>query len=243
MAISSAPIRVLAVLILAVLVCCHAQAAFDLAAEFDASNNPSTLGPWRYGSTGSLGGGFSIYTTTGSDGPIAGWSGAGGSNVTKNFSNSVYFIGSQFWGPGEAAAHPGISGEYAVFRFTTPAAGVWDIDSSFHGVNGAATTDVHVLINNLSIFDGYVSPGGGDAFSTLVPLALLAGNTIDFAVGFGGNGWSSDATGVSAQITAVTAVPEINAFVVIAFGAACIGALGKARRMRYGTDNQILSRI
>lgn len=229
------------------LVSCSAQAAivFDMSAGFDASNNPSTLGPWRYGSTPTLGGGLTLYSTQGSNPPAAGWVGAGSSNVLKNFDTLNNFftpvsnVGAL---PQQILAHPGQFGEYAVLRFTAPSLDFYDIDVSFTGNDeDLTTTDVHVLVNNTSIFSNSVSsawtggatgtPGAGPSFSTPLPLLLSAGATIDFAVGFGGNDFGNDNTGIFAQVTQSQALPEMNAFVVIALGAVCIGTLRTARRL------------
>jgi hypothetical protein len=72
-----------------------------------------------------------------------------------------------------------------VIRFTAPDAGTFVLATSFTGIDfaGPTTTDVHVLLNGSSIFDGNVDgfgPGSGPSFTTT--LTLHAGDTVDFAV-------------------------------------------------------------
>jgi hypothetical protein len=63
--------------------------------------------------------------------------------------------------PGGLHEFPAPSGAYSVVRFTTPADGLYALSTTFEGsdVRGA-TTDVHVLLDNVSIFDGNVNGFG-----------------------------------------------------------------------------------
>ena len=69
------------------------------------------------------------------------------------------------------------------------------------GIDGSpTTTDAHVLHNGASLFDGFVNRlYAGPYFETT--LAVQAGDTIDFVVGVGGNGFISDSTALDAVIT------------------------------------------
>jgi hypothetical protein len=229
----------------AVLVCCPIQAAivYDASAGFDAANNPSTLGPWSYGSTSTLGGSFSLDTVTSTAGTTTYWHGNGIANtIGKNLSGSYNQFSSAHWQPLQVTGHPGQDGQFAVLRFTALFSDLYDIDVAFSGNDDrGTTTDVHVLVNNGLIFNGFVNsawtggftgtPGAGPSFSTAVPIPLSAGATIDFVVGRGvNNTFFNDTTGIVAQITA-TGVPEANAFLVIAVGAVFVGAVGKVRQM------------
>ena len=100
--------------------------------------------------------------------------------------------------------HPGPGNEFAVIRFTAPGNSVYHLAGSFFGHDLApTTTDVHILANGTSVFDGAVNgfgPGSGPAFNLSIPLG--AGGSIEFAVGFGANhDFHSDSTGLSVQIT------------------------------------------
>ena len=117
-------------------------------------------------------------------------------------------------------------------RFTAPTTGIYDLSVTFAGADfvGPTTTDVHVLDNGISIFDGSVDgygPGTGPTFST--GLVLNAGDTIDFAVGYGSNGSNRfDTTAISAQVSntpePTTIAMVMSALLVIA-GMRLVGRL------------------
>jgi hypothetical protein len=212
-----------------------ADIAYDLTTQFDVANNPSSLGPWRYGWSATLGGTFSQFSSQGAylSGSVPFWAGSGSSIAAKNTTASSQQDGTIHWLPGQTTAHPGQNGEYAIFRFTAPNAGLYEIDALFSGNDDfGTTTDVHVLLNSISLFSGAVNsawsgglPGAGPTFSS-APLSLLAGDTIDFAVGRGSNNtYINDTTGISGQ---VTAVPEAAAFSMMC----SVAALAIATRLR-----------
>jgi Ca2+-binding RTX toxin-like protein len=115
--------------------------------------------------------------------------------------------------PGELGAHPGNNGEYSLVRWTAPASGSISIAAAFSGLDfvGPTTTDVHVLHNGVSLLDGVVNgygSGSGPSFSGNVTVA--AGDTIDFAVGYGpDSNYYYDTTGIAAIITAPAAAPVV----------------------------------
>lgn len=121
------------------------------------------------------------------------------------------------WQPGQLGFHPGPSDENAVIRFTAPDTGPYTLASTFTGLDRKpTTTDVHVLVNSSSIFDGIVNAfGSGPTFSTL--LTLNAGDTVDFSVGFGAGGFANDTTGLAATLTAVL-VPSTLLLVLLGLG-------------------------
>src|SRR5262249_15593456 len=86
---------------------------------------------------------------------------------SSNAPQQTYF-GTLTLQPGQAAFHPGPDGEYSVYRFTAPAAGTYSVSAGFSGLDwggtdtsapnfGMTSTDVHVLDNGLSIFDGTIN--------------------------------------------------------------------------------------
>lgn len=100
--------------------------------------------------------------------------------------------------------HPGQAGEYSYVRWKAPAGGTYLVEASFTGIDfGGGTTDVHVLHNGISLFDGLVNGYGSTASLPVTPVTVLAGDTLDFAVGFGSNGnYYFDNTGLTATIRA-----------------------------------------
>jgi hypothetical protein len=100
--------------------------------------------------------------------------------------------------------HPAPPGQGdADLRWTAPKSTTYVIDVSFFSivVGGGATTDVHVLRNHVSLFDGDVNGMGSvQNYSTgSQGVALNAGDVIDLIVGPNGD-YTADSTGVDATI-------------------------------------------
>jgi hypothetical protein len=105
--------------------------------------------------------------------------------------------------------HPGPSGEYTVVRYTAPAAGTYSVVGQFVGLD-SATTNVFVVLNNTFIFTGTINGAGSTApFNFTMP--LIAGDVLDFAVGWGVNhNYTSDSTGLQGTITTVPTVLALS---------------------------------
>src|SRR5262249_17510884 len=120
---------------------------------------------------------------------------------THNGTADAITIGGITLQPGQLGFHPGPNGQYSVVRWTAPRAGALSLVASFSGLDiTPTTTDVHVLHNGAALFDGEITEfGAGPSFDTAVVVA--AGDTIDFAVGYGSNGtYFSDTTGLDVFI-------------------------------------------
>ncbi|MBM3890684.1 MAG: glycoside hydrolase family 2, partial [Verrucomicrobia bacterium] len=105
------------------------------------------------------------------------------------------------WAPGQLALHPGPSGEYSVVRWTCPASGEHEVNATFTGVAGRATTDVHVLHNGKPLHDGGINIGDhGNSSSFVRKLVLNAGDRLDFVVGFGNGHYGGDTTALAVTI-------------------------------------------
>jgi hypothetical protein len=92
------------------------------------------------------------------------------------------------------------------------------------------TTDVHILLNGVSPFDGAVNgfgPSSDQSFAT--SLSLQVGDHLDFAVGDGADGsFLNDSTGLEATIS--DAIPEPSTFAITCIVAACSGFFCWRRR-------------
>jgi len=137
------------------------------------------------------------------------------STALKNFTanpvaNNVFTI----YQPGQLGLQPGSSNLESIVRWTAPSSGTFSINTTFSGLDTTFgdSADVHILHNGVSIFNSVVSPNPA-SFSG--PQSILAGDTIDFVVGNGGNGINGDSTGLSATI-----VPEPTTLGLVAMSLA-----------------------
>lgn len=207
-----------------------AQPAYSVAADFSLAGNPN--GVWSYGTTGTtLTGPLTLFTNTetafSGNTNVRGWVGteSAGINypvVAKNFAATGQVVGGGFvpLNAEQLFMHPAPSGAYSVSRFTTPMAGTYQLDALFQGRDTrGTTTDVHILRNGVSFFDAIVN--GFDTASNQPfsgQLSLLAGDTLDFAVGYGPNmTYFEDSTALAATITAV---PEPGSLALLSLPAA-----------------------
>ena len=213
---------------------------FDPALDFSATDNPN--GVWSYGWSIALGTEFNRDTEFGAfalqsiDYPgLDYWA---RSNVTLPIvmhngtpeSISVTRGGpSLVFTPGELSLHPGLDNSYSVLRWTAPNSGDFEVKSVFEGLEPlGATTDVHVLINGISIYDGFVNGYGDNTQQPFLgAFTLAAGATVDFAVGAGGNGYIADST---ALIATIAAIPIPGAFWL--FGAGLAGLVNSKIRTK-----------
>jgi hypothetical protein len=172
--------------------CVPSTTVYDAAADFSATDNPN--GAWSYGWSHTLGGGFILYTDHRAGIPgLDSWLGDqapdGNPSLAHNGTDHVIIATTPpgiIWQPGQLSLHPGPNGEYSLIRWTAPAAGVIAVNATFSGIDavGGTTTDVHVLHQGLSQFDGRVN-GYLAATSFTGNLTVARGDTVDFAVGYG----------------------------------------------------------
>ncbi|MDZ4851880.1 MAG: putative Ig domain-containing protein [Pirellulaceae bacterium] len=177
------------------------------ARNFSTLANPG--GQWSYGWTQTQGSKFNVYPHHIFDRGIDAWDDPTGVGTTpviihNGGTTPVFFGGLNIlWQPGQLSMHPGLGGQRSVLRWTAPVTGIVSVSAVFANLDGirGATTDVHVLHNGQAFFDGDVRGHGSSA--TLVPsmIGVAVGDTIDFVVGFGGNGYDFDTTSVDAQIS------------------------------------------
>ncbi|HEX8071742.1 MAG TPA: FG-GAP-like repeat-containing protein [Pyrinomonadaceae bacterium] len=181
------------------------QGGYDAVTNFSIATNPS--GVWSYGYTVTRGSApFNFYTDARVD-IIPGidvWRGNldpdGSPVVAHNKTGSTIVSGSVTLPPDVLDMHPGPGGENSVTRWTAPVAGTYRVNGRFQGLD-VTTTDVAILRNSVTtLFSGNVN-GFGNSVLFDLNVTVAAGDTIDFSVGFGGNNFFSDSTGLAATLT------------------------------------------
>jgi PEP-CTERM motif len=198
---------------------CLATVTYDSGNDFSLASNPN--GVWTYGSEPTLAGAFTAYAFSGTFSGVEYWGADANGDPPLDFHNptasTIQTSQTAFLGPGQTAFHPGPNGEYSIYRFTAPATGVYSLIGAFFAIDQhPTTTDIHILLDNVSIFDGNLdSNNSGTTYAT--NLSLTGGDTLDFAVGFGNGNYSFDPTGIDAKLT--TSVPEPSAIALLALGA------------------------
>jgi hypothetical protein len=222
-----------------------AGTTYSAAGDFSIASNPNDV--WSYGTTGTtLMAPLTLYTNTKSGiGGIPNWIGWEGTEpifgdnfplVGKNTGASTGTSADVVLLPGELAEHPAPDGAYAVVRFTAPTSGAFLLRAvfegrEFQGSGPATSSDVHVVLNSVALFNGDVSgfgPSSDQSFATT--LVLSAGDHVDFSVGDGADkSFLGDTTGLVATLTSV---PEPNGFGLLlsGLGVAVLFASGRRRR-------------
>lgn len=179
-----------------------AAQSFDASTDFSTTANPSN--GWSYGWSPSLLQPFQLASVAGNlCGTAArGWSPGNYLGVYKNTAAQSSTCQTAAYARETVILHPGSSGQYAKLRWTSPGTGFCTISVAFTGadVSFPTSSDVAVLYNGTAIASAAVdSYAEGFVFATTIN--VLAGETIDFAVGYGSNQtFNGDSTAVDASI-------------------------------------------
>ncbi len=146
-------------------------------------------------------------------------------NVIHNRSSTATDTdGSNTWLPNELTLGPATGP--TVVRFTAPTTGVYDLTAIFSPAQNATNSapEAYVFVNGVQIFSALASSPVGPAANT--PLALTAGDTVDFVVA-GSNvnlSYGNKTTGLDATLT----IPEPTSLGLLGLGAVSL----MARRRR-----------
>lgn len=185
---------------------------FDLANDFSATTQGNN--GWTYGwsanqnvSTFNL---FASHAVPNYRSDIRGWTEGAGtySYIVKNEGATDYnFGGVANFEAGKVAFHPGNTSldGFTVARWTSSISGAAVINTGFftrfENANGQSTWAV--LLNGVFLGSGTLSGfnASGGLLNRMVSLNL--GDTVDFVVGNGGDGYTSDVNRVDATIQAV----------------------------------------
>jgi hypothetical protein len=198
----------------------RADIVYDATHDFSPINNPNSV--WAYGWSSSLFSPLHLYSLTSPmetngvtfwyDPAFQNSSISHYPNVGENTTASSKTDGGLLtWQPGQMSLHPGLAGEYTHVRWTSPLSGLMQLDAQFDGSIQASflpapTTDVHVILNGVPIFDGFVLGAIGSA-SFNFSLPVIVGDVLDFAAGIGPDGTAtSDTTAFQARISIVPSI-------------------------------------
>jgi hypothetical protein len=153
--------------------------------------NPS--GVWSYGWTSTLGASFTIFNAFASGG-VDDWQNGINTNPVALFnSTTAPFVSRDALadgatstlfsaGPDQFVMGPGLSGEYAVARWTARTAGTYRVTGAFQAASSPqAAADVHVQHDSVDVTSGSISEGGAHSFPFALGVHVAAGDTIDFA--------------------------------------------------------------
>lgn len=218
--------RVLLILAIAGLPHSAPAQSWDAAAEYLSSQNPN--GVWTYGWSSTLGGAVTPFNVFGAFcGGVSGWLLPGSPynhpTIARNTTATTKCCTTVRMPPGRIISHPGPQGQYAVLRWTAPAAGNYHVSAGFGGLDFSwpTSSNVALLHNGALVFgsqlQGFHGPSSCTATNYSTPqsftgvLPLLAGDTIDAVVGFGQNGFfNGDSTLVDLVIDLAGSVQTLG---------------------------------
>jgi hypothetical protein len=207
-----------------------------------------TYGPWSYGYTDNvsldLSGGYSFGLMSARDGSADydRMSGIPGSDVNGMIIRNNTDTEWNGIAPYGMALHPGSNNYKTVLRFTASTAGLYSVDSRFElqwigqetqwgTLSGQSDSHVIKYVNSTSVSQlaGKILLSGDSTLSYIDSVSLNAGESIDFILGEGGNGYLYDITRVAVTVTSQD-VPEPGS--MLALGTGFVGLIGFVVRKR-----------
>jgi hypothetical protein len=172
-------------------------ATFNARQDFSPTDNPTGKG-WSYGYTYSLDGSMTVYPSHYIDyNGYYGWHDTSGIVIP----HVTLFDKPLPWGfvaaPDELGLHPGYGGQFSIIRWTAPSDGTATVVNRFRDA-GTGLLEVFTYHNAAKLTDDVLvdydtTPTYNNTFS------VLAGDKIDFAVGYMGSA-DGDTTVVAASV-------------------------------------------
>jgi hypothetical protein len=182
--------------------------SYDPAKDFSGVKNPND--PWAYGYTSStVTTDFVVFpdvrTNLVERKKLVGWcrdkeKGDGNPSVTCNKTGSTVKLPSFVQPLGCLNLHPGPEGHRSVVRFTAPETSMYNVQGAFSALT-TTTTDPHVLMNGKEVVELKPISENNRRERFGFSRQLEKGDTLDFAVGHGGNGYTCDSTGLMVTVT------------------------------------------
>jgi hypothetical protein len=195
-----------------------AASAHDVAKDFNLTANPN--GVWTYGSAPGIGKAPTLFSkhATGPLEPGAGavsyWNTGAASwdayhGVFANQTTAPVTVSAGLVvAPGVLVLHPSNRGDFAVARFTVPADGTYDISAVFQAIDAQAKkTDAAVLLDLKPVCEQRAT-AKLKLTCDKKAMSLRKGQTLDFVVGNGGDGFGDDSVQLTASVTA--AAPDLT---------------------------------
>lgn len=193
----------------------QARLGDDAVADFSIASNPN--GNWSYGFSPSnditL---FTLFTYVDDNTyfqyvpgmPVDAWRNQNSLQplILHNTSDTVITAESVVvLSPDMLDLHPGKDGQRSVLRWTAPTTGVHEFEGRFEGIDiNGTSSDVAVVHNSQSILFSENITGYGASKSFILTRQVVKGDTVDFSVGYGDNGYSSDSTGLSVAVYTIS---------------------------------------
>lgn len=209
---------------------CQCNEAWDVARDFDTTNNPHSV--WEFGRMQSFNFGFERYDATYANAGVHMWYLSGfnvlGTPSVLHCDTTGNPEFQPFWQPGiandthcdvaEVNVHPSTGLlPYSAVRFTAPTSGVFEVEATFSSRSAiGATTDVYVIAsdnadvrpNPYLLSRRQLSAGSPAAVLQSTQIVLTSGEKIMFVVGPGWDeqrlrpspNFQSDSTGLNAKV-------------------------------------------
>jgi serine/threonine protein kinase len=188
----------------------------DAVAEFSIASNPN--GNWSYGFTPLNDiGPFSLFTFTdhnkylhheAQEVPVDTWRNQDPIRplIMHNTSGTtIKTDGVLVLSPEMLHLHPGKDRQRSVLRWTARANGIYQFQGQYQGIDLKGTSsDIAIVQNSSLILYRENITGYGDSKSFQLSKLIAKGDTIDFSVGDGGNGFFNDETGLSVSVLTVS---------------------------------------
>ena len=177
------------------------SASWDSGADYSITNNPN--GEWSYNRK------FAV-TGTAADVMTVRWDSTGWYLGNFGHGGPSFYAGPHLWAKNNTNGYPAL-------RWTTPAAGSYNISGAFIGDDNRGVDNfVYVVVNGITAFTGRVTGYLDQESFAFNNLNLNAGDPVDFVLTWAG-GVNSELGWTQASVQ-ISAVPEVQTAWLIGLG-------------------------